>query len=178
MLANDASRRRLGIECIDLYQLHVVDPTVPFEISFQTLLRLQDQGKVREIGLCNIAPEHFRRALSMGRFVSVQGRYSVVSRDNKGLLDLCREHDVAFIPYFPMGGTRGLAGQALDAIASKHAASRRQIGLAWLLQHYPKMLPIPGTADADHLRENLRAAEVRLDPEDVACLDGLGTARS
>jgi len=172
--ANEASLRRLGVDQIDLYQLHMVDPKVAFEASFGALLELQDEGKIKHIGLSNIGPAHVRRALSMGRFVSVQHNYSVLNRDNEELLQLCRAEGIAFIPYFPIGGSkRGLTALTLDAIAARHGATVRQIGLAWLLQRYDKMLPIPGTGSIDHLGENMRAADVALEPADVDTLTGL-----
>jgi pyridoxine 4-dehydrogenase len=169
--ANDASRRRLGVDRIDVYQLHIVDPKVPFEVSFGALLEMQAEGKVRHIGLSNITPEHFRRALQLGPFVSVQHSFSVLDRTNDDVVDLCRQHGVAFIPYFPLGGYRPLRARALDDIAAKHGATSRQIGLAWLLQHFERMLPIPGTGRRAHLAENVRAADIELDGDDIAVLD-------
>jgi len=173
-MANEASRRRLGVDRIDLYQLHVVDPKVPFEVSFNALLELKAEGKIRHIGLSNVSAEQFHQALRMGTFVSVQNNYSVLRRGNEEVLDLCREHGIAFIPYFPMGGNKGsLSERTIDAIATKHRVSSRQIRLAWLLQHYQNMLPIPGTGSIDHLEENLKAADVVLDSDDTASLNSL-----
>jgi aryl-alcohol dehydrogenase-like predicted oxidoreductase len=177
--ANEASRRRLDVDCIDLYQLHIVDPRVPFEDSYRALLELQEAGKVRHIGLCNVTAEHFRIAMSMGRFVSVQNSFSVLNRSSDPVVDLCREHDVAFIPYFPIGGdTGGLVDAALESIAVKRGTTARQIGLAWLLQHYEQMIPIPGTGRREHLRENLTAADLSLGADEVAWLDSLTAARA
>lgn len=172
--ACDASLKRLGVERIDLYQLHRVDPQVPFEDSFQALLQLQKAGKIRHIGLSNIEPGHFQTALGLGTFVSVQNNYSVLNREHEDVLKLCEEHGMAFIPYFPIGGNRGgMAGAAIKKVAQKHGASERQIALAWLLKHSPATLPIPGTGSISHLEENIVAAGLSLDNQDMRDLDDL-----
>lgn len=173
--ACEASLRRLKVERIDLYQLHRVDPNVPFEDSFATLLDLQKEGKIRHIGLSNIEPEHFAKALEMGGFVSVQNNYNVLNREHEDILKLCEQHQIAFIPYFPMGGDQGggVAGNSLQELAAKHHASVHQIALAWLLKHSAVTLPIPGTSSLDHLEENIAAAALDLDDEDMQKLDAL-----
>jgi pyridoxine 4-dehydrogenase len=104
----------------------------------------------------------------------VQNRYSILDRESEEVLRLCEAHGIAFIPYFPIGGnTRGLRERRLDEIAQKYGATVRQIGLAWLLQHSPVMLPIPGTGSVLHLEENMKAAAIELDDDDVAALDSL-----
>ncbi len=100
----EKSLKRLKVDTIDIYQLHTVDPKVPFEDSFRTLLDLQKEGKIRHIGLSNIEPEHFMKALNMGSFVSVQNNYNVLNREHEDVLRLCEQHRIAFIPYFPIGG--------------------------------------------------------------------------
>jgi pyridoxine 4-dehydrogenase len=172
--AINASLIRLGVEQIALYQLHTVDPNVPFADSYSTKLELQSQGKVQHIGLSNIEPEHFDKAMSMGAFVSVQNNYSVLNREHEDVLKLCEQNGIAFIPYFPIGGnTGGLSERVLDTIAEKHNATPRQIGLAWLLQHSPVMLPIPGTSSIAHLEENMQAGNIVLDADDIQQLDSL-----
>jgi pyridoxine 4-dehydrogenase len=173
--ACDASLERLGLDRIDVYQLHSVDPKVPFEDSFQTLLDLQKAGKIRYIGLSNIEPEHFKIALSMGKFVSVQNNYNILNREHEDVLRLCEQNNIAFIPYFPMGGNQenGLADEVLSDVADKYEVSPRQIGLAWLLAHSPITLPIPGTSSKKHLEENVAAAAIKLGPEDLARLDNI-----
>jgi aryl-alcohol dehydrogenase-like predicted oxidoreductase len=110
----------------------------------------------------------------MTPIVSVQNNYSVLNRDSEDVLRLCEEKGVMFIPYFPIGGnTGGLNEQVLQSVADKHGATVRQIGLAWLLQHSPVMVPIPGTANVTHLEENMRAVEITLDDQDIERLDGL-----
>jgi pyridoxine 4-dehydrogenase len=173
--ACDASLKRLHVERIDLYQLHTVDTDVPFEDSFQTLLDLQQAGKIRSIGLSNIEPEHFEKALRMGSFVSVQNNYNILNREHEDILKLCEQHNVVFIPYFPIGGNQenGLAGEVLSRVASTHSVTPRQVALAWLLAHSPVTLPIPGTSSIQHLEENVAAAAINLTPEDMAQLDSI-----
>lgn len=173
--ACEGSLRRLGVDRIDLYQLHSVDPRIPFEESFQTMLDLQQEGKIRYIGLSNIEPEQFESARAMGTFVSVQNRYNVLNREHENVLKLCEQHGIAFIPYFPIGGNRpgGIGDMVLSRVADKHQATTRQVALAWLLAHSPQMLPIPGTSSVAHLEENIAAAALRLDASDLAALDAV-----
>jgi pyridoxine 4-dehydrogenase len=170
-----ASLTRLGLERIDLYQYHIVDPETPFEESFQALLDLQQGGKIRHVGLSNIEPEQFETALGMGKFVSVQNNYNVLRRGQEAVLKLCELHNIAFIPYWPTGGNQknGIADAVLAELADKYQATQRQIGLAWLLAHSPVTLPIPGTSSVKHLEENVAAAAINLSDEDEARLDGL-----
>lgn len=170
--AIEGSLKRLGLEQIYLYQFHRPDPHTPFETSLETFFELQKEGRVKHIGLSNVSTEQLKRALNMGEIVSVQNSYSVLNRDSEAVLELCEKHDIAFIPYFPIGGnTGGLNEQVLDDIADKHNATARQIGLAWLLHHSPVTLPIPGTGSVEHLEENVRAADISLDSEDMRRLD-------
>jgi pyridoxine 4-dehydrogenase len=174
--ACDASLQRLRVQQIDVYQLHTVDPKVPFEESFQALLELQQAGKIRHIGLSNIEPAHFEAARRMGEFVSVQNNYNVTNRQHEAVLQLCEQQGVAFIPYFPIGGNQagGVSDNVLHEIAAAHdGASPRQVALAWLLAHSPIMLPIPGTSSVEHLRENVAATGITLTSEDISRLDGL-----
>jgi pyridoxine 4-dehydrogenase len=173
--ACEASLKRLGLERIDLYQYHIVDPKVPFEDSFQALLDLQQAGKIRHIGLSNITAEHFHIALNLGTFVSVQNNYNILSREHEDVLTLCEQHNIAFLPYRPIGGNyvNGLTDALLSELADKYQATSRQIGLTWLLAHSPAMLPIPGTSSAAHLEENVAAGALELAADDQARLDRL-----
>jgi pyridoxine 4-dehydrogenase len=173
--ACEASLKRLKVDRIDLYQLHTVDPQVPFEDSYQTLLDLQKEGKIRYIGLSNIEPEHFNIALSMGAFVSVQNNYNLLNREHEDVLELCEEHHVMFIPYFPIGGNShdGIAHDVLSDIAHRHHATPRQIALRWILSHSPVTVPIPGTSSVAHLEENVGAAALQLSDDDIAELNAL-----
>ncbi len=172
--ACEDSLRRLKIDVIDLYQLHTVDPKVPFTQSFQTLLDLQREGKIKNIGLSNISLNHFAAAMNLGNFVSVQNNYSLLNREHEDVLRACEKHGQAFIPYFPLGGGSGkLNIPELTAIAKKHHGTPRQIMLAWLLSHSPNMLPIPGTSSMVHLKENMMAGNIQLDDEDIITLDNI-----
>jgi len=172
--ACDASLKRLGVDQITLYQFHRPDPSVPFATSLKTFFELQKEGKIKHVGVSNVTADQLKEAMELGSIVSVQNNYSVLNRTSEDVLRLCAQHGIAFIPYFPIGGnTGGLSEQVLDGIAEKHAATPRQIGLAWLLQHAAVMLPIPGTSSIAHLEENMKAADIQLDPEDLAKLDAL-----
>jgi len=170
--ACEASLRRLGVERITLYQLHTVDAAVPFEDSLGTLMQLREEGKIEHIGLSNVEVSHLEKAMATTKIATVQNSYSVLNRKHEAVLKLCEQNGIAFIPYFPIGGNAGgLHEQTLEAIAEKHHATVRQIGLAWLLQHSPVIVPIPGTGSLAHLEENVRAMEIALDAEDVHRLD-------
>lgn len=172
--AIEGSLKRLGLEQIELYQFHRPDPNVPFTDSVKTFFELQKAGKVKHVGLSNVTTDQLKQALELGEIVSVQNNYSVLNREHEAVLQLCEDHGIAFIPYFPIGGnTGGLSEQVLGSIAQKHDATVRQIGLAWLLQHSPVMLPIPGTGSVAHLEENMRAADIELTVDDIAELDSL-----
>lgn len=174
--ACDASRKRLGIDQIYLYQFHRPDPSVPFEDSVRTLMELQEQGKIKHIGLSNVTADQLRTAMGMTTIVSVQNNYSLLNRASEDVLQLCEQNGIMFIPYFPIGGnTGGLNEQVLESVAEKQGATVRQIGLAWLLQHSPVIVPIPGTGNVAHLEENMRALELKLDDQDIERLDGLAS---
>lgn len=171
--ACDESLRRLQLDSIDLYQLHTIDPNVPFEESFATLLDLQREGKIKQIGLSNIEPEDFNAALNMGHFVSVQNNYNLFNREHEDVLRMCEQHGIAFIPYFPVCGnlSKGPEHDLVMALSTKYECTPHQIALAWLLEHSANLLPIPGTSSIDHLEENVSSAHISLDDSDVAALD-------
>lgn len=171
--ACEASLQRLGLDQIELYQFHRVDPGVPFTDSVRTFFELQTEGKVKHVGLSNVSVEQLQQALDMGEIVSVQNRYSLFDRDSEDVLKFCEEHGIMFIPWYPIGGGTGFAEEILKKVADKHGATERQVGIAWLLQHSPVMVPIPGTGSVEHLEENMKAADLELDPEDISELDGL-----
>jgi pyridoxine 4-dehydrogenase len=175
--ACEGSLRRLKVDTIDLYQLHRVDPAVPFEMSFLTLLDLQREGKIRYIGLSNIEPHHFMRALNMGSFVSVQNHYNLLNREHEDILRLCLQHRIGFIPYFPMGGTKNRKDpEVLIETAHRLHVTPRQIELAWLLHHATNILPIPGTSSINHLEEIIASADINLDNDDLEQLDTLAAS--
>ena len=159
--AVEGSLKRLRVERIDLYQLHIPDPVVPFEDSVGTLAQLKNEGKIRLIGLSNVTQEHIERARRIVPIVSVQNRYSFADREWDYVVDYCERNGIAFIPWFPLGAGR-LAGEVLSQVARAREASANQVAIAWLLRRSPIMLPIPGTSSVKHLEENVAAASLRL----------------
>jgi pyridoxine 4-dehydrogenase len=160
----------LRLERIDLLQLHTLDPAVPIEESVGAMVELQAEGKVRMIGVSNVGVEELERARAVGEIVSVQNRYNLGDRESEDVLAVCERAGIAFLPYFPIGaGSLARAGE-LQAVASAHGATAAQVAIAWLLQHSPVMLPIPGTSSIAHLEENTAAAGLRLSAEEVRSL--------
>jgi pyridoxine 4-dehydrogenase len=159
--AVEGSLKRLKLDRIDVYQLHIPDPVVPFEASIETLAELRDEGKIRLIGLSNVTREHIERARKIVPIVSVQNRYSFADREWDYVVDYCERDGIAFIPWFPLGAGR-VAGEVLNEIARARKATSKQVALAWLLRRSPIMLPIPGTSSVEHLEENVEAATFRL----------------
>src|SRR5215210_9340061 len=170
----DASLGRLKLDRIDLYQLHSPDPRVPYEDSVGALKELQDEGKIRHVGVSNVSLEELAQARGIVEVVTVQNRYNVTDRDSEDVLDACEEAGIGFIPWFPLAtGRLAAPGGALDKAARAHDATPGQIALAWLLARSPVMLPIPGTSSVEHLEENVAAAEIELSPDEV---DEIGSA--
>jgi pyridoxine 4-dehydrogenase len=159
--AVNGSLRRLKLDRIDVYQLHIPDPTVSFDASMQTLEKLRQQGKIRHIALSNVTLEHLERARKITPIVSVQNRYSFADREWDYLLDHCEKNGIAFIPWAPLGQNRE-AHDLLDKIAKDLDASPLQVALAWLLRRSPVTLPIPGTSSPQHVEENIAAAALKL----------------
>jgi pyridoxine 4-dehydrogenase len=166
------SLRRLKLDTIDLFQLHRIDPKVPLEDQVGELKKLQDEGKIRHIGLSEVSVDELQQAQEIAEIVSVQNLYNLAKRDSEALLDHVTEHGIAFIPWFPLA-TGGLAkeGGTLDELARKHHASPSQLALAWLLHRSPAMLPIPGTSSVAHLEDNMKAADIDLSPDEVQELE-------
>ena len=163
--AVEGSLKRLRLNRIDVYQLHIPDPVVSFEASVETLAQLKHEGKIRLVALSNVTQEHIERAHKIVPIVSVQNRYSFADREWDYVVDYCERNKIAFIPWFPLGAGR-VAGEVLDLIAQAHNASPTQVALAWLLQRSPVMLPIPGTSSIEHLEQNVAAASLRLSDEE------------
>ena len=164
----EASIRRLRLERIDLYQLHSPDPKVPLEDSLGALRDLQDEGKIRHIGVSNVSAEQLDRARAVVDVVTVQNRYNLVDRSSEDVLEACERGGLGFIPWFPLAtGDLARPGGPVDELASAHEATPGQLALAWLLARSPVMLPIPGTASIDHLEENVAAQRISLDGEDL-----------
>jgi pyridoxine 4-dehydrogenase len=167
--AVEGSLKRLRLDRIDVYQLHIPDPVVSFESSVETLAQLRNEGKIRLVGLSNVTQEHIERARRIVPIVSVQNRYSFADREWDYVVDYCARNEIAFIPWFPLGAGK-VAGEVLNRIAQAHNASPTQIALAWLLRRSPIMLPIPGTSSIEHLEQNVAAASLRLPDEDFQIL--------
>jgi pyridoxine 4-dehydrogenase len=169
--AIEGSLRRLRVERIDLYQSHRPDPAVPYEDTIGAFKELQQEGKVRHVGVSNVGLTELGIARSIVDVVSVQNRYNLGDRSSEKVLDACEEDGIAFIPWFPLA-TGQLAGSALERVAERRGVSAMQVGLAWLLQRARVMLPIPGTSSVEHLEENVEAAEIRLSAEEMEELAG------
>lgn len=173
--ACEGSLERLDVDAIDLYQLHAPDPEVPYSESVGALKELQEEGKVRHVGVSNVQQHHLETARSIVDVVSVQNRFNLTDRNTEDVLEVCADEDIAFIPWFPLA-TGDLAGGdqgVLDRIAGAHDATPAQIALAWLLHRSPVMLPIPGTSSVAHLEENVAAAAIDLSEDEVAELDSV-----
>jgi aryl-alcohol dehydrogenase-like predicted oxidoreductase len=153
--------KRLRLHQIDVFQLHIPDPAVSFDASMETLARLQEQGKIRHIGLSNVTLEHVERARKIVPIVSVQNRYSFADREWDFLLNHCEKNGIAFIPWAPLGQNRQ-GNEALQKAAKELGWTPFQVALAWLLRRSSVMLPIPGTCSPAHAEENIRAAGLRL----------------
>jgi pyridoxine 4-dehydrogenase len=165
----EASLRRLRIDRIDLYQLHAVDPSVPFEESVGALAELQREGKIRHIGLSNVDARQLAQARELVTVVSVQNRYNLADRHSEGVLEACERDEIAFLPWFPLAfGDLTRGGGRLAEVASARGATQAQVALAWLLRRSPVMLPIPGTSSVEHLEENLGAASLELTDAEFA----------
>jgi pyridoxine 4-dehydrogenase len=168
----EASLRRLRLDRIDLYQLHSPDPQVPLEDSLGALKDLQDEGKVRHIGISNVSADELERARAMVDVVTVQNRYNLADRHSESVLEACERDGIGFIPWFPLAiGELARPGGPLDDLARRHDAAPGQLALAWLLARSPVMLPIPGTSSIEHLEENVAAQSIELDPADVDRLE-------
>ena len=169
--ACEGSLRRLKVDRIDLYQLHRIDSRVPAEESLGALAELREEGKVRYVGLSEVGVEEIQRAQEIVPVVSVQNRYNLTDRGSEDVLDFCEREGIGFIPWFPLAtGDLARPGGPLDEIAARHDASPGQVALAWLLWRSPVMLPIPGTSSVKHLEENVAAASLDLDEEELAAL--------
>src|ERR1700677_4665720 len=162
----EMSLRRLKLERIDLWQLHRIDPQVPVEESLGVIKKLQEQGKIRHVGLSEVNPHEIDQARKVIDIVSVQNQYNIGDRQHEEVLEYCAKHKLAFIPWFPVAaGKLARPGGKLDSVAKAHGVSVSQLSLAWLLHHSPVMLPIPGTSSVKHLEENMGAGKLHLSAE-------------
>jgi pyridoxine 4-dehydrogenase len=167
----ELSLLRLRIDQIALYQLHRVDPTIPLADQVGALRQLQDEGKVRYVGLSEVSVEQLAEARQITPIASVQNRYNLVDRRSEAVLDYCEQHEIAFIPWLPVRpSTLAGATDPVAAVAKRLGATPAQVALAWLLRRSPAMLPIPGTSSMTHLEENMRATEIELSDQDFDAL--------
>jgi len=172
--AVEGSLKRLRLERIDLYQLHRVDPKVPLEESLGALKEMKDAGKIRHVGLSNVSTDEIQRARKVVPIVSVQNRYNIEDRKSEKVLVYCEKESLGFVPWFPIGGGKGLQPEnALEKAAKDHGASVVQIALAWLLERSPVMLPIPGTSSIAHLEENVAATKIKLTSAEWKAINAL-----
>ena len=166
------SLRRLGVETIDLWQLHRIDPKVPREEQFGLMKELQDEGKVRHLGLSEVSVWEIKAAQEVFDVATVQNLYNLTNRQADDVLDYCEQQGIGFIPWFPLAaGELAEPGGAVAEIAAAHDATPGQVALAWLLARSPVMLPIPATSSVEHLEENIAAAQLKLTIDELARLD-------
>jgi pyridoxine 4-dehydrogenase len=170
--AVEGSLKRLRLDRIDVYQLHIPDPVVSFDASVETLAELRREGKIRMVALSNVTQEHIERARRIVPIASVQNRYSFADREWDYVVDYCERNRIVFIPWFPLGAGR-IAGEVLNQIAQAHDAAPIQVALAWLLRRSPMILPIPGTSSIEHLEQNVAAAALLLTEQDFVKLAGV-----
>jgi pyridoxine 4-dehydrogenase len=166
----ELSLRRLKVDRIDLFQLHRIDPAVPMEDQVGELKDLQDEGKIRHLGLSEVSVDELEAARRIAPIVSVQNRFNLADRDSQALLDHCTSEGIGFIPWRPVADQ--VDDDALREVAAGHDATPSQIALAWLLRLSPVMVPIPGTSSVAHLEENTAAAAIELTDEDMSVLEG------
>jgi aryl-alcohol dehydrogenase-like predicted oxidoreductase len=171
--ACEGSLKRLRLDAIDLYQFHRPDKKVPYEHSIGALKELQDEGKIRHIGVSNVSVDQLETAREIVDIVSVQNRFNLTDRSSQDVLQRCEELGIAFLPWAPLAaGSLAEPGQPVDRIAHAHEASPGQVALAWLLARSAAIVPIPGTGSVGHLEEDLGAADVRLTDDELAELEG------
>jgi pyridoxine 4-dehydrogenase len=170
------SLRRLGVERIDLWQLHRIDPKVPRDEQFDAIRVMRAEGLIRDAGLSEVNVAEIEAAQKFFPVATVQNRYNLVDRAHEAVLEHCTRHNIGFIPWYPLAaGDLARPGSALDAAARRHGVRPASIALAWVLQRSPAMLPIPGTGKRAHLEENVAAAAIRLSEEEFTALDRQGS---
>jgi pyridoxine 4-dehydrogenase len=171
----EMSLRRLGVDRIDLFQLHRIDPNFPLEDQIGELAALQQEGKIRHIGLSEVGVEQLEAAQKIATIVSVQNMYNLSARTAEPVLEACEAQGIGFIPWFPLAaGPLAAPDGPLQRIAAEHGATASQLALAWLLKRSPVMLPIPGTSKVSHLEQNVAAAEIELSGEEFETLSRAG----
>ncbi|MDM9624971.1 aldo/keto reductase [Rhizobium sp. S152] len=169
------SLRNLGVEQIDLWQLHRIDPKVPAKEQFDAIKSLIDSGLIRHAGLSEVSVADIEAASKVFKVATVQNRYNLVDRTSEDVLDYCTKNKIGFIPWYPLAaGDLAKPGSLLDSVATLHGVSPSQVALAWVLKRSPVMIPIPGTSKVRHLEENVQAADVVLTNDQFAALDEEG----
>jgi len=179
----ELSLRRLRLDRIDLYQLHRIDPTVPLEDQLGTLRDAQQQGKIRHVGLSEVTPEQIEQAQKIVPIVSVQNKYNILNRDSEATLKFCEQHSIAFLPWYPMGGSAAQSvvkhttsadphtNHPIADFARDHNATVTQLAIAWLLHRSPVICPIPGTSSIAHLEENVASASLQISDDEWDAFD-------
>jgi pyridoxine 4-dehydrogenase len=174
-----SSLKRLGVERIDLWQLHRIDAAVPREAQFAVIADMQKEGLIRHVGLSQVSVAEIKAAQKVFKIATVQNLYNLGDRSSEDVLDYCEAEGIGFIPWFPLAaGALAKPGSALEGIAKAHGASPGQIALAWLLKRSPVMLPIPGTGKVRHLEENVAAAGLKLSDAEFADLSALSKTQA
>lgn len=174
--ALEGSLKRLKTDRIDLYQLHRIDTKVPMEDSLGELKKAQEEGLIRHIGLSEVSVEQLEQASKIIEIATVQNMYNLAERRWEDTLRWCEAHSVGFIPWYPLSAGSINSQKVLKNIAAKYSVTEFQVALAWLLQHSPVMLPIPGTSSVAHLEDNIKSASLLLDEEDMQRLTNLGNS--
>ncbi|MEI6001931.1 aldo/keto reductase [Paraburkholderia bengalensis] len=172
--ALEGSLRALGRECIDLFQLHRIDPTIPVEETMEVFRALRDEGKIRHIGLSEVSVNEIERARSVVEIATVQNIYNLALRKHEDVLAYCERHQIAFIPFWPLHSGALAKSAAMVSIVARTSATSAQVALAWLLRKSPSIVLIPGTSSVQHLEENVAATKVELADADMVALDQLG----
>jgi pyridoxine 4-dehydrogenase len=172
------SIRRLGVERLDLWQLHRIDPKVPQNEQFDAIKAMQAEGLILHVGLSQVNTKEIEAAQKFFKVATVQNLYNLADRSSEDVLDFCAKHDIGFIPWFPLAsGDLAKPGSRLETIAKKHGAVPSQIALAWLLKRSPVMLPIPGTSKVKHLEENVAGSNIKLSDEEFSALSELSNPK-
>ncbi len=171
--AVEGSLRDLGVERIDLFQLHRVDPRIPIEETMGVLVRLREEGKIRHMGLSKVNVDQIERARTVVPIATVQNEYNLANRKDETVIDFCESHGIGFIPFYPLRIGQLAESAALKAMAMREGVTPALIALAWLFKRSPAIVAIPGTSSVRHLDENVAASHVHLSPDDVIALDSL-----
>jgi aryl-alcohol dehydrogenase-like predicted oxidoreductase len=174
--AVEGSLRKLGLDCIDLYQLHRIDPAIPVEETMGVFRALRDEGKIRHIGLSEVGVEAIQRAQSVVEIATVQNVYNLVTRMHDDVLVYCEQNGIAFIPFWPLHSGELAKSEAMRDIAAQAGAKPAQVALAWLLRKSPAIILIPGTSSIAHLEQNVAACDIVLSEADMKTLEGLNVA--